>query len=89
MGEKFCWLNFSVTTSSMIVLICFQSSDGAIGNSTGISLPVEADFKTVSINVHDDGQGFSSKQNCNKKSFGIQGGRKQDQFFKGKVWFAI
>ncbi len=30
-------LNFSVTTSSIVILICFQNSVGVIGNSMGVS----------------------------------------------------
>jgi hypothetical protein len=29
-GNAVCWFNFSFTTSSIVVLICFQNSAGAI-----------------------------------------------------------
>ena len=35
--ERFCSFNFSETTSSMVVVICFQNPDGVMGNSIGVS----------------------------------------------------
>jgi len=53
-------------------------------NAKIITVSVQADFKTVSIDVHDDGQGFSSKLNGNKKSLGIQSAESRINFLKGK-----
>jgi len=53
-------------------------------NAKIITISVQADFKTVSINVHDDGQGFSSKPNSSKKSLGIQSAESRINFLKGK-----